>query len=291
MNYFKLWIGDYQRDTAHLSVVEHGAYLLMLQHYYAREKPLPVGRALHRLLRAEDKAARDAIDAVAAQFWTQTPEGLVNARADAEISKAAAQAESNRVVALAREARRKVARTQHKPSTNAAQTEHESCTNRGTKSEPTHSHSHSHSQTEERSLTPVGHRERAPVREDLPEPPDQPPTIPTMAGAVCVAMRAAGLGSVNPAHPKLLSLLQAGAPIGAFVGAAQDAAARGKGFAYSLAIVEGQLAEARAAIARPGAPPRMSATERAAEAVAALTGKRDRTTDRRTIDVESHPLG
>lgn len=46
MNFFKLYIGDYQRDTAHLSVTEHGAYLLMLQHYYATEKPLPPGKAL-----------------------------------------------------------------------------------------------------------------------------------------------------------------------------------------------------------------------------------------------------
>ena len=130
MNFFKLYIGDYQRDTAHLSVTEHGAYLLMLQHYFATEKPLPTGKALHRMLRAQDKAEREAIDAVASQFWQQTPEGLVNGRADAEITKAGAQAETNRAIAQAREERRKAAREQHEKSTN-----------RATNDEPNHSHS------------------------------------------------------------------------------------------------------------------------------------------------------
>lgn len=122
MNFFKLYIGDYQRDTAHLSVTEHGAYLLMLQHYYATEKPLPTGKALHRMMRAQDKAERDAIDAVVAQFWEETPEGLVNGRADVEITKAGAQAETNRAIAQAREARRKAAREGHEQSTNRAPT-------------------------------------------------------------------------------------------------------------------------------------------------------------------------
>lgn len=120
MNFFKLYIGDYQRDTAHLSVTEHGAYLLMLQHYYATEKPLPTGKALHRMLRAQDKAEREAIDAVVAQFWTETEAGLVNGRADAEITKAGAQAETNRAIAQAREERRKALREQHEQSTNRA---------------------------------------------------------------------------------------------------------------------------------------------------------------------------
>lgn len=120
MNFFKLYIGDYQRDTAHLSVTEHGAYQLMLQHYYATEKPLPIGKALHRMLRAQDKAERDAIDAVVAQFWTETSDGLVNDRADAEITKAGAQADTNRAIAQAREARRKAAREDHESSTNRA---------------------------------------------------------------------------------------------------------------------------------------------------------------------------
>lgn len=127
MNFFKLYIGDYQRDTAHLTMAEHGAFLLMLQHYYATEKPLPVGRALHRILRAETDEERNAIDSVAAQFWTLTDDGLINARADEEIGKAREQADTNRRIARAREEKRRVERT-----------EHEACSNR----EPNHSHSH-----------------------------------------------------------------------------------------------------------------------------------------------------
>lgn len=123
MNFFKLYIGDYQRDTAHLSVTEHGAYLLMLQHYYATEKPLPIGKALHRMLRAQDRAEREAIDAVAAAFWVATDGGLVNGRADEEIAKACSQADTNTRIAREREARRKAAREQHEQSTKRATNE------------------------------------------------------------------------------------------------------------------------------------------------------------------------
>ena len=120
MNFFKLYIGDYQRDTAHLSIAEHGAYMLMLQHYYATEKPLPSGKALHRMLRAQDKTEREAIDSVATQFWLTTDDGLVNDRADVEITKAAAQADTNARIAREREGRRKAARKPHEQSTNRA---------------------------------------------------------------------------------------------------------------------------------------------------------------------------
>ena len=98
MNFFKLYIGDYQRDTAHLSVTEHGAYLLMLQHFYATEKPLPVGKVLHRMLRAQDKAEREAIDFIAGKFWTATDDGLINERAAQEIAKAEHQRSVNQQI-------------------------------------------------------------------------------------------------------------------------------------------------------------------------------------------------
>lgn len=98
MNFFKLYIGDYQRDTGTLTLAEHGAYVLMLQHLYATEKPLPTGRELHRLLRAENKAERDAIDNVACRFWRLADDGLVNDRALEEIKKREHQATVNREI-------------------------------------------------------------------------------------------------------------------------------------------------------------------------------------------------
>jgi uncharacterized protein YdaU (DUF1376 family) len=86
MNFYKHHIGDYAKKTAHLSIAEHGAYLLMLQTYYATEKPLPTGKILYRLLRAESKADRDAIDSIIAQYWVETPAGLTNDRADLELA-------------------------------------------------------------------------------------------------------------------------------------------------------------------------------------------------------------
>ena len=98
MNFFKLYIGDYQRDTGTLSLCEHGAYLMMLQFYYATEAPLPSGKELYRLLRAQDKRERDAIDVVVASFWRTTDKGLVNSRGWIEIEKGQEKIERNREI-------------------------------------------------------------------------------------------------------------------------------------------------------------------------------------------------
>ena len=98
MNFIKLYIGDYMRDTGTLTVAEHGAYVLMLLHHYGTERPLPQGRELHRLLRAESKADREAIDSVVKRFWQATEQGLVNKRAGKEMQRAEHQREVNRTV-------------------------------------------------------------------------------------------------------------------------------------------------------------------------------------------------
>lgn len=86
MNYFDLHISDYQRKTAHLSLAEHGAYFLMLQATYASERPLSTDKkVLYRLLRAESKQEKAAIDSVVRQFWDTTPDGLINKRATEKI--------------------------------------------------------------------------------------------------------------------------------------------------------------------------------------------------------------
>ena len=83
-------------------------------------------------------------------------------------------------------------------------------------------------------------------------------TLPTMAAAVCVALKATGIGAVIPSHQGLQDLLQQGADIGSFVQAGKAAVERGKGtFAYVLGMVKGQMADAAnlAATANSRAPP------------------------------------
>lgn len=71
-------------------------------------------------------------------------------------------------------------------------------------------------------------------------------TLPTMASAVCVALKASGIGAVNPSHPDLIAMLEQGADIGSFVHAGKTAVERGKGsFPYVLAMVKGQMADAK----------------------------------------------
>ncbi|MHB1750707.1 MAG: YdaU family protein [Acidithiobacillus sp.] len=139
MNYFRLYIGDYQRDTAALTLAEHGAYLLMMQHFYATERPLPAGKALHRLLRCESKSERDAVDSVVARFWVQKEEGLVNERALEEFAKAGEISATNRAIALAREAKKRAHR-EHERSTNGARSVVDPCHEQSTN----HNHNHNH---------------------------------------------------------------------------------------------------------------------------------------------------
>ena len=40
MNYYERHIGDYLKDTAHLSLLEHGIYGRLLDIYYTREEPI-----------------------------------------------------------------------------------------------------------------------------------------------------------------------------------------------------------------------------------------------------------
>jgi uncharacterized protein YdaU (DUF1376 family) len=98
LNFYKHHLGDYAKKTAALSVTQHGAYLLMLHHFYATEEPLPVGRDLYRLLRADSKPERDAIDFIVAKFWRQEEGGLVNDRALIEIQAAEHQRSVNKEV-------------------------------------------------------------------------------------------------------------------------------------------------------------------------------------------------
>lgn len=100
MNFYKHFLGDYARDTAHLSMLEHGAYRLMLDHYYATGKSLPADTALlYRICKANSKAERIAVDLVAGSFFPVNGDGSRhNRRADKELGNWEAQATVNRLI-------------------------------------------------------------------------------------------------------------------------------------------------------------------------------------------------
>jgi hypothetical protein len=84
---------------------------------------------------------------------------------------------------------------------------------------------------------------------------------PTLAGIVCRRMRTLGLDGVQPAHPSLLRLIEAGASIAEFEGAAKAAKDRQKGFAYALAMLERQRSEAAKLVLHTGQMPEKPETE------------------------------
>jgi|GEM_PF-6003507 len=86
--WYPFYVGDYARKTAHLSLLEHGAYRLLLDHYYATRQPLPNSpKELYRICRAHTPSERAAVLSTAAKFFIESGTLLRNKKCDSEISK------------------------------------------------------------------------------------------------------------------------------------------------------------------------------------------------------------
>lgn len=99
MNYYKRYMGDYGRDTGTLTLAQHGAYAVLMDHYYSTEEPLPADyESLYRICRAMTKSEQQAVRLVADKFFPIFKDGLRhNDRVDIELAKYHAKAETNRV--------------------------------------------------------------------------------------------------------------------------------------------------------------------------------------------------
>ena len=76
MHYYTFNIGDYRRDTSHLTLLEHGLYRQMLDTYYLNEQPLPSDEAL--LMRTHCVRTADEIQAlknILADFFVLQDDG------------------------------------------------------------------------------------------------------------------------------------------------------------------------------------------------------------------------
>jgi uncharacterized phage protein (TIGR02220 family) len=82
---------DYAAKTAHLSLMEHGAYALLLDHYYQTGGKLIANAiAIARVCRCQTEEERNAVQSVLDQFFTADDSGMYrNDRADREMGIAA----------------------------------------------------------------------------------------------------------------------------------------------------------------------------------------------------------
>ena len=104
MNHYPRHIGDYLRDTGHLSLLEHGVYSRLLDLYYLNDGPILGDIAgLCRKLGARSADERTAVEAVTTEFFTRTEDGnLLNKRCQTVIEKYRTFGEAQRERALKR---------------------------------------------------------------------------------------------------------------------------------------------------------------------------------------------
>lgn len=291
MNYYERYCGDYQRDTAHLSLAEHGAYTMLLDTYFSVEKPLPAEfPSLYRVCRAMTRIEQQAVRTVAEQFFPVSAlDGLRhNRRADREIVKARPKIEAARINGRKggrppKEGAGKEAGQggQQKPGglTGGVKNTVTETTPEAASREPGGKAHHHQHQPQHHDTMEGGHTQPNPPEEQAhlptylptPMPDPQPGPIaeaarhesgngasipPGVAGACCKTMIRHGVQGCNPHHPTLQALLQAGAAEEEFVQAARSAASRGKAnFAYVIGTVKRQREEAAKLVLHQGRMP------------------------------------
>jgi uncharacterized protein YdaU (DUF1376 family) len=150
-----LYVGDYLADTGHLTTVQHGAYLLLLMHYWAKGK-LPIDNdqlaSICRLTTKQWLNIRPAIALLFLDDWRHK-------RLDEEIEKAANISSARSV---AGKKRRGHYRGAESASADRAMTHIErEAIGRLANAEqlPTHSHSHSHKSLASEFASPVNNGE------------------------------------------------------------------------------------------------------------------------------------
>lgn len=89
-----MYWGDYAKDTGHLSATHHGAYLMLLKHYWVTGCPLPNDdNQLWRIACADSLAHWRKIKPVVLAFFTLEGDRLRHGRVERELESATRNAE------------------------------------------------------------------------------------------------------------------------------------------------------------------------------------------------------
>lgn len=104
--YMPLYVADYLADAAHLSTLQHGAYMLLIMTYWQRGEPLPdQDNRLARIARMSGKEWQDN-RADLAEFFDVEGGVWVHGRIERELEKVRGKSEKARAAGLASAERR-----------------------------------------------------------------------------------------------------------------------------------------------------------------------------------------
>jgi uncharacterized protein YdaU (DUF1376 family) len=331
LNYYEHHLGDYAEATGHLSFVEDAAYSRLIRKYYATEKPLPADiKATQRLIGARTKEEREAVETVLHEFFDLREDGWHQTRCDAEIEayqagepereerrqnkdtrlkrhravraalfdalrtvgvQAAWNVKTPELRQIAERNGIDVKRVSAAATDTAPDTRPDTAPETPATATQTPDTRHQYPEEEKEHAPPPAAPHTA-LRE-LGDPADVGHQ-PTPAGRICRALKAAGVGNVNPGHPTLAVLLQAGATEAEFLGAVAKAKTKRDPFAYVLSTVQGQRQDAAEAAAGVHHGPLPHATDRKSRQLATaglMTGAvrptAPPTTEPETVDVPS----
>lgn len=293
MNFYKRHLGDYARDTGHLSLLEHGVYTLLLDRYYASEKPLPADvRECCKLARATTKAERDAVAYVLGEFFELRATGHHNNRADDEIAEAQDSqddADERRIHERERKRRYRARRRELfeqlrelgiVPPFDTPMDDLEGMLSHGTSAGQGRGQAQGRPGNGTANQTPDSRLQtKAPPARTPPTP--APEASPTDAGRACLLMRQAGCPSTNPSHPDLIAALAEGVTPEVLADTAREAVDLGKPKPFPWAIATARGRQREGANPVPTGPPRSDANPQPSRRVAAIQTLLQGTSDAR----------
>ena len=97
MHYYPKNIGDYRRDTMNLSLLEHGVYMTLIDHYTLNEEPITLDHLdVCWTIGARTDNEKTAVCLILSKFFIKTDEGYRHKRCDEEIAKYHAKSDKAR---------------------------------------------------------------------------------------------------------------------------------------------------------------------------------------------------
>jgi uncharacterized protein YdaU (DUF1376 family) len=103
LHYYQFNIGDYRRDTIHLTLIEHGIYRQLLDSYYLNEGPITKSEdELMRSLCVRNADEQEAFRRVVKEFFIEVDGTLIHRGCDKVIDQFHRKSDSARASAMAR---------------------------------------------------------------------------------------------------------------------------------------------------------------------------------------------